>query len=78
MGLLRTDIELVNTYDFLQHRRKKLAAKDVHRLTVQALVDTGAIMLFGDMDLIVDLNEQTLKIHPDHPYKAQMVLKGAR
>lgn len=140
MGLLRAKIELVNTYDFLLHRRKKLAAKDVHRLKVQALVDTGAIMLsinesiraqldldilekrtaaladgslveldvagpvdirFGnrqcttraivlpgeaecllgaipieDMDLVVDLNEQTLKTHPDHPYKAQMVLKG--
>jgi clan AA aspartic protease len=142
MGLLRTKIELINSDDLAFHRKNKLAAKDIRRLKVQALVDTGAIMLsinesiraqldleilekrtatladgslveldvagpvdirFGnrqcttraivlpgeaecllgaipieDMDLVVDLNEQTLKIHPDHPYKAQMVLKGAR
>lgn len=142
MGLLRADIELVNSDDLAFYRKKKLAAKDVRRVKVKALVDTGAIMLsinesvraqldldvlekriatladgslveldvagpvdirFGnrqcttraivlpgeaecllgaipieDMDLVVDLNEQALKIHPDHPYKAQMVLKSAR
>ncbi len=45
MGLLRAKIELINSDDLAFHRKKKLAAKDVHRLTVQALVDTGAIML---------------------------------
>ncbi len=142
MGLLRAKIELINSDDLAFHRKKKLAAKDVRRVKVQALVDTGAIMLsinesiraqldldilekrtatladgslveldvagpvdirFGnrqcttraivlpgeaecllgaipieDMDLVVDLNEQKLIIHPDHPYKAQMVLKGVR
>jgi clan AA aspartic protease len=142
MGLLRTEIELINSDDLALHRRKKLSAKEIHRVNVTALVDTGAIMLsinesiraqlglailekrtavladgslveldvagpvdirfetrqcttraivlpgesecllgaipIEDMDVVVDLNEQTLKVHPNHPYKAQMTLKGIR
>jgi clan AA aspartic protease len=141
MGLLRTTIELVNTYDFLQHRKKKISAQEIKRVKVNALVDSGAIMLainenvrtqldldtlerrtatladgsvmdvdvvgpvdirfenrqcttralvlprnaecllgaipIKDMDLVIDLNEQKLVVHPDHSIKAQMSLKGA-
>lgn len=34
----------------------------------------GAIPM-EDMDVIIDPRRQTLEVHPDHPYIAQMKLK---
>ena len=45
MGLIRTQLELVNGDDLALVRRKKLPVEDVRKMTVTALVDTGAMML---------------------------------
>ncbi|MFN0036989.1 MAG: retroviral-like aspartic protease family protein [Saprospiraceae bacterium] len=45
MGIIRTNIELFNAADLDLFRRKKMSAKDVKKISVMALVDTGAYML---------------------------------
>jgi clan AA aspartic protease len=45
MGLIFVDIELVNSDDMAFVRRQQMIAGDVRRLTVNALVDTGAYKL---------------------------------
>ncbi|MFM9966570.1 MAG: clan AA aspartic protease [Planctomycetaceae bacterium] len=45
MGLIRTQLELVNGDDLALARRKKLPVEDVRKMNVTALVDTGAMML---------------------------------
>lgn len=45
MGLVHADIELLNVEDAMQFRRGKIAEKDVKRVNIRALVDSGAFML---------------------------------
>jgi len=45
MGLVFTDIELVNYDDTFLARKKMLPSSDIRSMTVNALVDTGAYML---------------------------------
>ncbi|TAE26612.1 MAG: clan AA aspartic protease [Candidatus Kapaibacterium sp.] len=45
MGLIFTDIELINAIDLGNARFEQLPMADVRRMNVRALVDTGAYML---------------------------------
>jgi clan AA aspartic protease len=45
MGLIYTDIELLNAGDLFKSRMKEMDITDVRRVAVSALVDTGAYML---------------------------------
>ena len=45
MGLVYADIELINSYDLEMVRRNIMGAEEVRHMYVNALVDTGAIML---------------------------------
>jgi clan AA aspartic protease len=45
MGLIFTDIELINGIDLGNARNKQLPQEDIRRVNVRALVDTGAYML---------------------------------
>jgi clan AA aspartic protease len=45
MGLVYADIELISSDDLALHRRGYLKEEEVKRLTVNALVDSGAYML---------------------------------
>lgn len=45
MGLIRTEIELINSVDLALARKGQLKKKEVKRIEVEALVDTGAYML---------------------------------
>jgi clan AA aspartic protease len=45
MGLIVTDIELLNAGDLFKARIKELPQAEVRRMSVRALVDTGAYML---------------------------------
>jgi clan AA aspartic protease len=45
MGLIRTQLELVNGDDLALARRGKMAVQDVRKMDVTALVDSGAKML---------------------------------
>lgn len=45
MGLVRTELELYNAMDVALHRRSKITKQDVRKITVTALVDSGAYMM---------------------------------
>lgn len=45
MGLLYAEIELINGDDLALERRRLIDRDEIKRITVPALVDTGAIML---------------------------------
>jgi hypothetical protein len=45
MGLIFADIELINAINLGMMRRKQLPPNEVRRMTVSALVGTGAYML---------------------------------
>lgn len=45
MGLVRTELELYNAMDVALLRRKRITEKEVRRITVTALVDSGAYMM---------------------------------
>lgn len=45
MGLIFTDIELLNAGDMYNFRRKQIAQEQVRSVKVNALVDSGAYML---------------------------------
>ena len=45
MGLIHIDLELISSADLILARRGNLRDEDVRKLTVSALVDSGAYML---------------------------------
>jgi len=45
MGEVYVDVTLTNAGDEILHRRKKLPARQIRRVKVRALVDTGAVRL---------------------------------
>jgi clan AA aspartic protease len=45
MGHIHVDIELINEGDMLMARRSLMDIDDVRKITVSALVDTGALMM---------------------------------
>ncbi len=57
MGLTYANIELVNAYDEEQVRRHIIGTDEVRQITVQAMVDTGSIMLCINEDIqqVLDL-----------------------
>lgn len=49
MGLVFADVEIVNAGDVVMHQRLQIGEEDIRQLTVNAMVDSGAIMLsFND------------------------------
>ena len=142
MGLIYADIELINFVDLNNAKNHLIGQEEIRRTYVNALVDSGAIMLtindsvkeqlgldvleyrtcqtadgsikklevvgpieikfknrrsltqalvmpgdneillgaipMEDMDVIIHPSRQELIVHPDHPYLAQMKLKGVR
>ncbi len=52
MGEVRIDIEVTNEWDALRLKNGQLDATEVRKATVDALVDTGAVMLLMPQDLI--------------------------
>jgi clan AA aspartic protease len=140
MGLVYAEIELINADDLAYAKKHIIGQEEVKRTVVNALVDTGAIMLtindsikvqlgldvleyrtcqtadgrimklevvgpievkfknrrsmtqalvmpgdnevllgaipMEEMDVLIHPARQELIIHPDHPYLAQMKLKG--
>ena len=142
MGLVYAEIELINFVDLANAKKHIIGQEEVKRTWVNALVDSGAIMLtindsikeqlgldvlehrtcetadgrimklevvgpievkfknrrsltqalvmpgdnevllgaipMEEMDVLIHPARQELIIHPDHPYLAQMKLKGLR
>ncbi|MCX6154677.1 MAG: clan AA aspartic protease [Candidatus Kapabacteria bacterium] len=52
MGLINATIELINSYDLISYKKGLINKDEIKRITVEALVDTGAYMLC--------INENTL------------------
>jgi clan AA aspartic protease len=61
MGKVFQEIELVNTGDEVLHRHGMLAAEQIRRVKLTALVDTGATLLSVPEDVIQKLGLPLLK-----------------
>jgi clan AA aspartic protease len=61
MGAVYTEITLVNSHDGWQAREGLIAGQDVHSVTVQALVDTGAMSLVINEELQQKLGLKTVR-----------------
>jgi clan AA aspartic protease len=78
MGLVYADIELINADDLTFARRKLLTDAQVKRLNVNAMVDSGAVMLAinetikSQLDLPV-LEYRTAKLADDSVIKLEVV-----
>jgi hypothetical protein len=59
MGEIVTDLELENFGDRVLQRRGYLSEEKVRRLTVKAVVDTGAVMLVLPQDVVDTLGLET-------------------
>jgi hypothetical protein len=114
MGLIYTDIEIINGEDIALARRHVIGEEEIKRMHLNLLVDTGsyssavecdvvsmvevkfknrrticnAMVLPGDsepllgaipledMDVLIHPLRQELIVNPEHPYFAQMKVKG--
>jgi hypothetical protein len=45
MGIIYAEIELINSFDMLAHKKGILPDNQIKKMKVKALVDTGAYML---------------------------------
>ncbi|MBI5529067.1 MAG: retroviral-like aspartic protease family protein [Deltaproteobacteria bacterium] len=52
MGEIRVKVQLENSDDLRELKRAKISKKKVRRATVEALVDTGAVMMLLPEDLV--------------------------
>ncbi len=66
MGLVYADIELINGYDLENANRKIIGEEEVKRIWVNALVDTGALML-----CINESVQEQLQLPVDEKRKAE-------
>ncbi len=60
MGLVYADIELANSVDEALARRGDLTSSDIRKVTVRALVDSGAYMLCINQNLKLQLGLDTV------------------
>ena len=78
MGFTYADIELVSTDDLALYRRGFMPEEGIKRMSVTALVDSGAFMLVineqikQQLDLPV-LEEQTVRLADESEVKAEIV-----
>ncbi|HUE82304.1 MAG TPA: retroviral-like aspartic protease family protein [Pyrinomonadaceae bacterium] len=78
MGLVYAEIELVSVDDIVLHRRGFLPDDKIKRLTVNALVDTGAYMLIvtdqirKQLDLPL-IEEQVFRLADDSECRCEVV-----
>lgn len=45
MGLIKTNIDLSNSYDLISYKKGLISKEQIKKISVEALVDTGAYML---------------------------------
>jgi clan AA aspartic protease len=67
MGLIRTNIELISTDDLALCRRGHIKEPEIKRLTVEALVDTGADLLVINEEIaellgLAETGEETVEL----------------
>ena len=78
MGLVYAEIELTSVDDLVLHRRGFLAKDKIKRMTVNALVDTGAYMLVindhirQQLDLPL-IEEQVFRMADDKEVRGEVV-----
>ncbi len=62
MGLIYAEIELINSFDMLAHKKGMLPDNQIKKMKVKALVDTGAYMLSINEELKIQLGLEILEI----------------
>ncbi len=78
MGLVYAEIELTSVDDLVLHRRGFLAEDKIKRMTINALVDTGAYMLVindhirQQLDLPL-IEEQVFRLADDSEVRGEVV-----
>jgi clan AA aspartic protease len=52
MGMVYANIELINGDDVVLHRKKYIGADEIRQMTINMMVDTGAIMLTINQEIV--------------------------
>jgi hypothetical protein len=90
IGLIYADVELINAETFHWPATMRLAKRKLNDCAWRCWSICRAMVLPGDseplleaipledMDVLFHPLRQELIVNPDHPYYAQMVLKGIR
>lgn len=61
MGEVTVELVLENAVDRGMFRRKKLKEKEVRKATINAVVDTGAVMMMLPQDLVEELGVEEIR-----------------
>lgn len=64
MGLVFADVELLNGGDVIMHQRSQMGEEEIRRITVNAMVDSGAVMLTINEELRLALGLDIIDIRP--------------
>jgi clan AA aspartic protease len=64
MGLIKTNIELLNSYDIISHRKGNISEEQIKKITVEALVDSGAYMLCINENILHQLALEIIDTRP--------------
>jgi clan AA aspartic protease len=62
MGLIYAEIELINSFDMLAHKKGLLPDNQIKKMKVKALVDTGAYMLSINEEIKIQLGLEVLDV----------------
>jgi clan AA aspartic protease len=64
MGLIRTNIELFNSYDLISFKKGIISKGQIKKVSVEALVDSGAYMLCINENIFHQLDLEIVDTRP--------------
>lgn len=64
MGLIKTNIELINSYDIISFKKGNISKDKIQKITVEALVDSGAYMLCINENILHQLGLEIIDKRP--------------